>query len=393
MTWKPEPRLKINGVDYSGQTLRGARVTYGREEYLGQNRAPYASFSVEADTLPTDDIWPGQVVELDVKDTSGTYVRQFTGTITDYSAQFIGSGSNIRTRLNIQAVGRTGDMILAVTQATTPDPALGLGSPLRALDWQVMREILHDGLAPVIDKLVGTVNDLPGTVDDVRGAIGTINTATGPAESVWIEYPIAEARNAYEFAVEVANLSGGELWESRDGLINYASAPWQGLQFIDMPADVLQSAEITLDVGTSETYTRIFFDSPPSVSVPAGSKDTVGYSGNVWQFGSRELRYELGVYPVVGTYGPTPIINRITAALDRVQLKFSGLSVDLRIAAAEPYVDQLLNLNHRDRMTISDWPASIFGTPQDIDGRVHGWELELGHQTALLSIKLNDLNY
>jgi len=388
MTWTPEPRIKINGTDYSGVTLNRARITYGRDEFLSQTRAPYATFEIITEAKPEPgEIWPGSLVEIDCKDTTGAYVRQFTGRISDLQMQVIGTGDHIRNSLSCAAVGSIGDMVLSQTPAY--EPIYRFVSPQKGdFDHFFIYQLLSTGLSAAIETITPQINDLANPIDDLQGRIGTVDT--GATYQVFAFAPFPEVRNAWDFAVEIANECGGQLWEDRQGLLNYRSLKYNIATAHTWPAELLDLRSYDLTVDYSETYTRINFDVAPWIDKPDPGPDPIypdeQLIGDMWTLGDRAYTY---LHRIESNTNKTILKNKLLENLNRYTIKAAALAFDLR-AVPDIYVDELLAVDFWDPVTITGLPSSV-ALFADFTGRIYGYELELGQTTARLSLQLNEL--
>ena len=115
--WTPEWKVTINGTStYASLTLTNLTITSGRTDIYSQPSAGYCSVTIvntnnAAITLDINDD-----VLIQVKDSSGSFVNLFGGTITDLDISVDKSGANgIVELINIKALGALAKLTKVLT--------------------------------------------------------------------------------------------------------------------------------------------------------------------------------------------------------------------------------------------------------------------------------------
>jgi hypothetical protein len=83
MTWLPEWRITVGTTVYTNVT--GVNVTTGRIDIDRQCQAGYARMDIINSTNALFDIDVTDSLTLELKDSGGTYVPVFGGTVSDFS--------------------------------------------------------------------------------------------------------------------------------------------------------------------------------------------------------------------------------------------------------------------------------------------------------------------
>ena len=93
--WTPEWKVTLNGgLDYTDLTLTNLTITSGRTDIYSQPSAGYCSVTIvntDGSSIPLD---INDDVLIQVKDSSGSFVNLFGGTITDLDITVDKSGAN-----------------------------------------------------------------------------------------------------------------------------------------------------------------------------------------------------------------------------------------------------------------------------------------------------------
>jgi len=115
--WSPEWKITLNGgVDYTNLTLSNLTITSGRTDIYSQPAAGYCSVTIvntNGSSIPLD---INDDVLIQVKNTSGSFVNLFGGTITDLDITVDKSGVNgIVELINIKALGALSKLTKVLT--------------------------------------------------------------------------------------------------------------------------------------------------------------------------------------------------------------------------------------------------------------------------------------
>jgi hypothetical protein len=201
-------RATFGTSDVSCEVLE-ATVRHGRDNPVDQPAASSATIGLPVALPPGVDV--GTAVTLDTETAPGTWVRRFTGKVTDLSASW--EGGDVRPVSAVLAVGPLADLGRSVV-GDAPFP--------QELDGARAARILALAGATTGRVDPGTVQLLPRDVD---------------------------ARAALELLTAVAEDGAGILWETRTGQVSYSDA----LARHGVPVTVLLDA---CDVLLAPTWSR-----------------------------------------------------------------------------------------------------------------------------------------
>jgi hypothetical protein len=212
----PDWKLTVSGVDYTNITISDVQHQAGRTDIYQQPLPSYVQITLVAlnnQILPFD---INDSLDLQVKDTSGTFVSLFGGDITDVTVE----------------VGATGS-IATVIEYTI----IAMGSLAR-----IAREIWNDNISQDEDGnqiyeilssvLLGSWNDVPAasqwsTYNATETWANAVNIGLGEIDQPGL-YTMSSQSNVtdtiYNVVSDIANSAFGYIYEDNAGNIGYADA-------------------------------------------------------------------------------------------------------------------------------------------------------------------------
>jgi hypothetical protein len=213
--FNPEWRVTIGSSIYTNVTLSGVTMTSGRTDIYSQPVAGYCSLVIVNldESQFTFNINDG--LTLQVKDSAGTYVPIFGGSITDIGIEVASAGdAGIVTTAALTALGALSRLPKALTE----------GVLSKELDGVQIETILTD-------LLVNTWTEVPAALEWVTYPATTTwlnaeNTGLGEIDSGIYELQArtSDVTDMYSLVSELANSGFGYLYEDAQGRINYAGA-------------------------------------------------------------------------------------------------------------------------------------------------------------------------
>jgi len=214
--WTPDWKLTVGGVDYTDIAISDVQHESGRTDIYSQPNPSYIQISLVAlngQTLPFD---INDSLDLQVKNSAGTYVSLFGGDITDVSV----------------TVGATGS-IATVVEYTI----IAMGSLAR-----IAKEIWNDNISQDEDGnqiyeilssvLLGTWNDVPAasqwaTYNATETWGNAVNLGLGEIDQPGLYTMTAQSNltdTIYNVVADIANSAFGYIYEDNAGNIGYADA-------------------------------------------------------------------------------------------------------------------------------------------------------------------------
>jgi len=214
--WTPDWKLIVGGVDYTDIAISDIQHQAGRDDIYSQPNPSYVQITLVAlngQTLPFD---INDSLDLQVKDTSASYVSLFGGDITDVTV----------------AVGATGSVATVVEYTI-----IAMGSLAR-----IAKEIWNDNISQDEDGdqiyailssvLLGTWNDVPAattwaTYNATETWENAVNLGLGDIDQPGLYTMTAQSNvtdTIYNVVSDIANSAFGYIYEDNAGNIGYADA-------------------------------------------------------------------------------------------------------------------------------------------------------------------------
>jgi hypothetical protein len=214
--WTPDWKLIVGGVDYTDIAISDIQHQAGRDDIYLQPNPSYVQITLVAlnnQTLPFD---INDSLDLQVKDTSGSYVSLFGGDITDVTV----------------AVGATGSVATVVEYTI-----IAMGSLAR-----IAKEIWNNNISQDEDGdqiyailssvLLGTWNDVPAastwaTYNATETWANAVNLGLGDIDQPGLYTMTAQSNltdTIYNVVSDIANSAFGYIYEDNAGNIGYADA-------------------------------------------------------------------------------------------------------------------------------------------------------------------------
>jgi hypothetical protein len=211
MTWLPEWRITVGTNVYTNVT--GVNVTTGRIDIDRQCQAGYARMEIINSTNALFDIDVTDSLTLELKDSGGTYVPVFGGTVSDFS-------TSVRSPEETGFV--TIGTILAVGALAKLPKAIYTDSVAHNLDGEQIAIILSDLLvnewqevAPALQWMDYDPTTTWANAENV--GLGEIDTGLYEMDNL-----AAASRNTQTLVQQIADSALGNLYEDKQGRISYA---------------------------------------------------------------------------------------------------------------------------------------------------------------------------
>jgi hypothetical protein len=213
--WTPDWRIKVNGVEYTNLTLSNLTITSGRTDIYRQPVAGYCRLQVKNNDLSqiTFDINDGVTVE--VKNDAGSYVVLFGGNITDIAIAVASAGGiGISQTISITALGALARLPKAIFQ----------GNLSQGTDGAQMLEVLETVLFANWNLV--PAGETWANFDPTVMWEDALNTGLGEVDvgDYTLDSQNSLDTDVYSLASTIANSGLGYLYESANGLINYADS-------------------------------------------------------------------------------------------------------------------------------------------------------------------------
>lgn len=371
MTWTPGTVVNIGGVNYAGQTVEGVRVTMGRNEITATVRAGYASVELLDTTgagIPVN-ILDSMYITID--DSLGNPVTVFTGNISDLDVELDANHINAVTRYTVTATGQLSRLARAVSEPTYPSQ--DEGTRIRAIfqslvrSWDDMGEVTWNQIDPAL-----TWNTFDYVIGDIDPGIYTLAAYSGDTTS------------AYSFAALAAISGQGAIYETADGLINYANAQHRTTEvqnngFLQLdPDDVeLSNIAVTSSAGDVVNETTVNY---------ASGEATAKNSESMGLYGRRSNSVDTQLANMVDAQAWA---DRAVALYAYPRKNISSFTVPIHLdSISDTQRDALIGITFGQPVEIAGLPAPLIGGP--FQGFVEGWTFRIRERAVEVSLNVSE---
>jgi hypothetical protein len=214
--WTPDWKLTVGGVDYTDIAISDIQHEAGRTDIYLQPNPSYIQITLVAlnnQTLPFD---INDSLDLQVKDSSATYVSLFGGDITDVVVEVGQTGATATViQYTLTAMGSLVKLAKEIWDDNIPQDEDG--------------NQIYDILSSV---LLGTWNDVPAatqwaTYDATETWANAVNLGLGEIDQPGLytmQHQPSTVDTIYNIVSDIANSAFGYIYEDNAGNIGYADA-------------------------------------------------------------------------------------------------------------------------------------------------------------------------
>jgi len=376
--WNPDWKLTVSGVDYTDIAISDIQHQAGRDDIYSQPNPSYVQISLVAlngQTLPFD---INDSLDLQVKDTLGSYVSLFGGDITDVTV----------------AVGATGSVATVVEYTI-----IAMGSLAR-----IAKEIWNDNISQDEDGdqiyailssvLLGTWNDVPAattwaTYNATETWENAVNLGLGDIDQPGLYTMTAQSNltdTIYNVVADIANSAFGYIYEDNAGNIGYADADHRQNYlltngYVDLDAGHALGAGLSTVMRSGDVRNDIY----------------INYGNN---FNSQETATDLASIALYG-YKAETINSRVQGSVDAQEIadryisqrayplpKFQSITFPITNSEIDNSDrDALLGVFMGLPVYLTNLPNQISGG--EFEGYVEGWSWSTRFNELFLTINVS----
>lgn len=379
--WTPEWKVTINGVStYASLTLANLTITSGRSDIYSQPSAGYCSVTIVNTNLGSISLDINDDVLIQVKNSSGSYVNLFGGTITDLDVTVDKSGVNgIVELISIKALGALAKLTKVLTN----------GVLSKANDGTQIYSILEP-------LLFNTWNKVPAAL---TWANYTATTTWANAENSGIgeidrpgDYELTDRTSspttAYDLVTQLATSGLGYVYEDAQGRICYADSTHRS-QYLAANGYVELSANHAL--GSGLKISKRSGDVRNSVKITYKNNQTTSATDAA----------SIAIYGELGQNISTSLENLADANTQaafylalRAYPQYMFRSITFPIASSEldnTDRDALLNVFIGQPLDIQNLPSNMIAG--SFQGFVEGWTFSASKSALSLTLNLSPTAY
>lgn len=347
-------------VYFTGNTLDGVTITYGKTTQWEIIRAPYMSASILYTSNPN--IVLGSKIRLEMQNHSAVWQSLFTGFVTDTNAQMLSLDQYV---MQITATGTLGKL--------TESSIGSSGYPQQDVKTRI-NNILGEALsARPINDLTGNINSNVGTMSNWDNY-----SASGATSTIQLEAYTGGATDAYSLVADTCQQTFSDIIEAPNGTLSWQPVGYNAGGIGAIPADAILLDALNVVVDGQNRFSTV------NVTAPDFS-NFVSIAALFAQFGNRTYDWQTSV---LGTTDPATLAtsflaNSANAGVSRLE----GFTL-LLDECANATQNALINaVPFMGRVTITPVPSAFY--PR-IGNRFYimGWSWNLTQNDQQISFNL-----
>jgi hypothetical protein len=377
--YTPTYRVTIAGTVQTSTTLENATITYGRNDFFEATQPSYCNLEL----LNLDGTSP--VVELldtvliEVTDSTGAYIKLFTGEVSGVYNRFEGAGLGGKPNtLQIQAVGALGLLVKRYA---------GSVAYPEELDGARITRILEETLFTAWEDLSNTLtwNDFTTETWANYGVQGIDTIDPGRYE---ILARPAEIEQAYNLTDRTQQSALGYLYDTTDFKIGYADAERRSENYatnlIELDANLV-NADIQTRLQTADIVNSVVIQyNDPVEEVAAQNDSSINTYGLL-----EEVRSTILAQLADATEQATNFVNyRGTPKVSLEEVTVNLAHPDMTNTVR----NNLLNVSMDTLLYLDNIPVGLIAEGYN-EGFVEGWTWTLGRNNLELSMSVSNSNY
>lgn len=375
--WTPEWNLTINGGgNYTNLALSNLTITSGRTDIYQQPRAGYCSVEIiNLDQTPIV-IDLNDAVSIQVKDSTGTFVNLFGGTVTDLQVEVISTGTGgINEIIRVTALGALAKLTKTLTE----------GVLSKDFDGDQIYTILSEALFNTWNEVPAattwaTYNATTTWANAENSGLGSIDQP-GNYE---LTARSASVTNMYSLVSNLATSGLGYLYEDAQGRIGYADSTHRS-QYLAANGYVLLSGNHALARGirtirrTGDLRNTVTIEYKANAQESATSAESVALYGPQAEVIQTSLENQSDALAQAEFYlgiraFPQDVFESITFSLANPEIDDSDR-------------DHLLNVFMGQPLDITDLPLNMVNGR--FQGFVEGWTFRAGFNRLDLTLNVS----
>jgi hypothetical protein len=354
MTWNPNATVTIGGDDFTGESLNGIAIHYGRPSIWEQARAGYCTVEI-LNTTDVDNAFEiNEDVVITIEDSNGVDITVFTGKVTDISNAVVASGEVATVAVQTITAVATFAQMSRVIVGTTNYP----------------KEYDDDRINRILTEA--------GVTIDVVDTPGVYELVERPANPV----------DAYTLSTYYAQMCFGYMYETTDGKVGYANESRRTVDvnangYLDIDEGYINWRGINSRKSISDIVNKVILFYKNSDQVTSDDAPSIA------NYGLIEARIDTELHNMDEAQN---IADRYVSLRSNPQTNFSSFNINLdnpNLTTAA--LDDLIAIQMGTAIQIDNLPNPISSITYT--GFVEGWDLIIDRAQALLTITSSDSTY
>jgi hypothetical protein len=379
--WSPVWLVEIDGAAYTNAVLANLSITSGRTNIYEQAQAGYVNLQlldVDQTAIPVN---INSSISVQVKNTSGTFVPIFGGTVVDIALEVRDVGSTMFTQTySITALGALSRLPKALTN----------GVLSKDFDGDQIYEVLSGLLLSTWAQVPAALTWATYNPTTTWAAAG--NTGLGDIDRPG-DYELAarssERTDVYSLVSALATSGLGYIYEDAQGRISYADATHRAQYlatngYVQLSANNARAAGIRIETRAGDVRNNITikYDATSSSEQSASDATSIAQYGSLAQIIDTTLHNSADATQQANFYlalrkNPQPIFSQITFDLTNPELDNADR-------------DDLINVFMGEAIAINDLPSNMDAIFQ---GFVEGWSFQASYNQLSVTLNLSPTAY
>jgi len=379
--WTPEWAVSINGYgDYTNLTLANLSISSGRTDIYSQPRAGYANLQIINLDLTPIEVDVNDSITIKVKNSSGTYVNVFGGSVTDRTVEVISSApGQINEVISITALGALSKLPKTIIDGTLSKDFDGNQI------YSILSQTLFNTWAEVPAALTWADYDPTTTWANAENSgLGSIDTP-GNYE---LTARSANTTDVYSLVSALATSGLGYLFEDASGRIGYADSTHRssyladnGYTSVSGNTALSKGIKTVRRIGDLRNQVTIKYKANAEVSATdQGSVDAYGPQAQAITTSIEntvDATEQANFYLGIRAY-PQDVFDSITFSLGNPEIDDSDR-------------DALLNVFMGLPLDITDLPANMVNGR--FQGFVEGWKFQAGYNRLDITLNVSPTSF
>jgi hypothetical protein len=376
--WTPEWKLTVAGTEYTNLTISDITHQAGRDDIYTQPNPSYLQCTVVALAGQTIDFDINDSLDLQVKNSSGTYVNLFGGDITDITVS-VGATGSVATVIEytILAMGSLVKLAKEIYNGTISQDEDG--------------NQIYDLLSSV---LLGSWNDVPAAstwagYSATETWANALNLGLGEIDQPGLytmENRAASPDTLYNITSLIANSALGYIFEDNQGNIGYADADHRQTYllangYIDLSANNALGSGLRSSTKAADIRNDVFINYGNNY----GSQKTATSTSSIALYGYKSESINSVIHSAVDAQ---EVADRYINLRAFPQAIFDSITF--------PIINPEIDDSDRDNLlsVFMGMPVSIADLPNQIvngafEGYVEGWRWSTRFNELFLTINLS----
>lgn len=381
--WSPIWKVLIDGTEYTNAVLANLIIRSGRTNIYEQAQAGYTNIQlldVNQTAIPVE---INSSISIQVKDTAGTFVPIFGGSVVDIGLEIRDVGSTMFTQTySITALGALSRLPKTLTNGVLSKKFDG------DQIYDILSQVLYNTWAEVAPSVTWG-NYTPATTTWATAENAGLGEIDRPG-NYELSARTSDRTDVYSLVAALATSGLGYLYESPTGAIGYADSTHRtnylaANGYVDLDANHARAAGLRIQtrVGDVRNSLTIKYGATSSDEVSASDPDSIGQYGSLAQIITTTLHNSVDATDQANFYlslraQPQPIFSQISFDLTNPEIDDADR-------------DNLINVFMGEAISLNNLPSNM--SSGTFTGFVEGWSFQAAYNRLSVTLLLSPLAY